>query len=146
MNQAIDQLKLESKSKEIHLVGYSGGGAVVVLVAARRNDVASLRTLAGNLDHEAVSRTHGVSILNGSLNPMDYAARISSIPQEHLVGTKDKVIPGFIAREFAKKANNPSCVKITEVPNASHTSGWIEIWLHTLRQPLICAGEPSKSN
>ena len=145
MNQAVDRLKLEAKAKEIHLIGYSGGGAVAVLVAARRNDVASLRTIAGNLDHEAVNHYQGVSSLNGSLNPMDYAAKVSAIPQEHLVGTKDKVIPVFIAKEFAKKANNPLCVKITEVPEASHTSGWIEVWLKVLRRPLAC-GDESKSN
>lgn len=48
MSAAIDRLILPGQ--KLHLVGYSGSGAVAVLVAARRPDVVSLRTIAGNLD------------------------------------------------------------------------------------------------
>ncbi len=138
MNEAVDQLKRQADATAIHLIGYSGGGAVAVLVAARRNDVASLRTIAGNLDHEAVNRANGVSLLRGSLNALDYAQKVASIPQEHLVGGKDKIVPPLIAKKFAKKANNPACIKITEVPNATHESGWIEVWPQYLHRTPAC--------
>ena len=48
--QAIDTLKQQFQSEEIVLVGYSGGGAIAALVAARRADVADLISVAGNLD------------------------------------------------------------------------------------------------
>ena len=148
MNQAVDRLKLEAQAAKVHLIGYSGGGAVAVLLTARRTDVISLRTIAGNLDHEAVNRAHGVSSLDGSLNPIDYAAKVSRIPQEHLIGTKDKVIPLSVTQAFVKKANNASCVKITEVPDATHSSGWGAVWPRIARQPLVCGDgtDPVKSN
>lgn len=52
-NQAIDQLKQKFSADQLVLVGYSGGGAVAALVAARRSDVVRLITVAGNLDQRA---------------------------------------------------------------------------------------------
>ena len=43
----------ENRIKGIHLIGYSGGGAIAVLTASRREDVLSVRTIAANLDHSA---------------------------------------------------------------------------------------------
>jgi len=138
MSQAVDKLKELSQAVQIHLIGYSGGGAVAVLVAARRKDVASLRTIAGNLDHEAVNRYHKVSLLMGSLNAVDFARNVSTIPQEHFFGARDKVIPFFIAREFADKAENASCVHITEALTASHDTGWEELWTGYIHKQLDC--------
>ncbi len=138
MNEAVDQLKKRAEAGQIHLVGYSGGAAIAVLVAARRRDIASLRTIAGNLDHEAVTRFQAVSPLTGSLNPIDYAGQIASIPQVHYIGGKDSVIPESVSQNYAKKANNPSCIKIINVPQASQISGWIDFWPAFLDQPPVC--------
>ena len=54
IDSVIDHLKAESGAREINLVGYSGGAAIAVLIAARRSDIASLRTIAGNLDQVAI--------------------------------------------------------------------------------------------
>jgi len=48
--QAIDEAKRRLEAKRIHLVGYSGGGGLALLLAQRRTDVASLVTVAGLLD------------------------------------------------------------------------------------------------
>ena len=50
MNDAVDRLVARVPGQPVNLIGYSGGGAVAVLIAARRHDVATLRTVAGNLD------------------------------------------------------------------------------------------------
>ena len=52
-DQAIGVLKQRVGASRLVLVGYSGGGAVAALVAARRDDVVQLITVAGNLDHRA---------------------------------------------------------------------------------------------
>ncbi len=129
MNQAIDRLKHEAKAQTIRLVGYSGGGAIAVLVTARRHDVASLCTIAGNLDHKALNEFHHVTPLVGSLNPIDFAAAISRVPQVHFVGGKDKIVPAFIAKRFVARAQNPLSLKIIEIHNASHGSGWDRAWM-----------------
>lgn len=127
MDRAVDELKQRAGAQKVRLTGYSGGAAVAVLLAARRSDVVFLRTIAGSLDPEAVNRHHRVSPLSGSLDPMDVAAEVAAIPQEHLVGRKDKVVPPFIAENFVQKEGNPPTAKIVEV-NADHWSGWAEIW------------------
>ena len=132
INKAIDAVKGDAGSSKIELVGFSGGGALAVLAASGRNDVASIRTVAGNLDHAALCKYHKVSPLEGSLNPIDFAAKTSSIPQNHFVGGQDKKVPVFIAENFAKSSGNPPNIKITPVKDASHTEGWREKWRELL--------------
>jgi pimeloyl-ACP methyl ester carboxylesterase len=52
-SQAVSVLMQRVGADKLVLVGYSGGGAVAALVAARRIDVVELVTVAGNLDHHA---------------------------------------------------------------------------------------------
>lgn len=138
IDQAIEHFRKRIGALEVSLVGYSGGGAVAALVAARRKDVASLRTVAGNLDPEALNRHFGVTPLTGSLNPADHAAALSQIPQHHFVGRDDRVVPGFIASGFAKKAGDTRCIRITAIDGASHESGWTERWRKLLSLPISC--------
>ena len=121
----------------MHLVGYSGGGAVAVLVAARRSDVASLRTLAGYLDHKTLNRVKKVTPLYGSLNPMGIAQSIKDVPQIHFSGSKDQIIPSWVASNFSKVADNPNCVE-TRIVGATHKTGWIELWKKISNQFPIC--------
>ena len=138
MNEAIDQLKHASAAKEIHLVGYSGGAAVAVLVAARRKDIASLRTIAGNLDPEAVNRYHKVDPLAGSLNPMDVAAKLSNLPQLHFIGTQDNMVPPFISQNFKQKMGKSECIQVIEYKGVTHYKGWKERWLEMLNTTVDC--------
>ena len=128
INSAIDHLKKESASKDINLIGYSGGAAIAVIVASERNDVTSLRTIAGNLDTEAVNRYHKVSALPGSLNPIDVADKLSKVRMRHFVGSEDEVVPLFIAERFARKTGDINLSTVTLVKGASHSRGWEEKW------------------
>jgi tellurite resistance-related uncharacterized protein len=136
MNQAVDALEKETSASQINLIGYSGGGGVAVLLAARRNDVESLRTVAGNLDTVVVNDYHKVSQMNGSLNPIDYVNKISNIPQHHFSGSKDNIVPEFIAKKFASKIGN--CAQVSIVEGATHFSGWKENWKSLLAKPVTC--------
>lgn len=138
MNEAIDQLKHAADAKEIHLVGYSGGAAVAVLVAARRNDVVSLRTIAGNLDPEAVNRYHKVDSLAGSLNPMDVAAKLFNLPQRHFIGADDKTVPPFISQNFKQKIGRSKCIQLIEYKGVTHYKGWKKHWPDILKLPVDC--------
>ena len=137
-NEAVDALVKEAGASGVHLVGYSGGGAVAVLVAARRTDVVSLKTVAGNLDPAAVKVYHEVSPLEGSLDPLGVASKISKIPQRHYIGERDDVVPSSIVQNFSRASGNDRCIKVTRVPGATHQVGWAERWEDLLKLPVSC--------
>ncbi len=134
MDQAITSLKNAAGSEHIELIGYSGGGAVTVLVTARRNDITQFATIAGNLDHEAINAYHKVKPLKDSLNPIDVTAQISQIPQKHFIGNKDKVIPGYISKNFVEKLGPDAPCEIIVAHECSHSKGWEKIWLDLLNK------------
>lgn len=135
-NSAIDILKKKSGAQYVELVGYSGGGAIVVLVAARRNDVISLRTVAGNLNTSALCDYHHVSQLDGSLNPLDDALKTAHIPQRHFVGSRDSVIPEAIVQSFVKQEGDKDYSRVTVVEDVTHTKGWQGDWEKLLSLPV----------
>ncbi|MFA5392785.1 MAG: alpha/beta hydrolase [Candidatus Paceibacterota bacterium] len=136
-DKAIDIFKEKSGARRVELIGYSGGGAIVILVAARRTDVVALRTVAGNLNPKALSEYHQVSQLDGSMNPMDVAQKVAYMPQRHFVGLKDSVVPNFIARSFVEQEGDKGYDRINIVEGATHTKGWRARWKGLLGKPLL---------
>ncbi|WP_322046499.1 alpha/beta hydrolase [Paraburkholderia sp. J67] len=127
IDDAIDQIAARVPGQRLNLTGFSGGGAIAVLVAAQRSDVASLRTVAGNLDDEYINRTHGVSAMPDSLNPVDFAARVATIAQIHFNSDADSVVTPEVARRFATAAGG-RCVSVRTVPGMAHDSDWSRQW------------------
>ena len=95
---AIDALMLRFGADRLTLVGYSGGGAIAALVAARRRDVVMLITVAGNLDHDDWTTYHNVLPLSGSENPVNHIPALGKIPQQHYVGGRDLSHPASACR------------------------------------------------
>lgn len=89
--------------KEFVLVGYSGGGAVAALLASMREDVSAIVTVASNLDTDAWTSYHNISALHGSLNPAHFAYKLENIPQYHLVGKRDDVVPQAIFESYKSR-------------------------------------------
>jgi len=140
MNAALDDIKKRHRITGINLIGFSGGGNLAALLTAQRNDVLSLRTVAGNLDHELQSQIHDVSPMPNSLNAKDIVKRISHIPQIHFIGAQDTIIPAEIAESYAKfiKQDKKACTQLQIIPNASHTKGWEDKWLKLLEVETNC--------
>ena len=141
-NQVIERA-LETADRPgmpIGLVGYSGGGAVAALIAARRDDISWLVTIAGNLDHNKWTEIHDLTPLYDSLNPPDYAAELQEIPQLHLVGEEDENIPPSVAESYAKAFANRANVEVEVVPDSDHHCCWERTW------PLpLCRFQPAVS-
>jgi hypothetical protein len=137
LNKALNQLVARVPGQGIELVGYSGGGALAVLLAAQRTDVASIRTVAGNLDSEFVNRLHDVSAMPESVNPIDVAAQVASIPQIHFSGADDQVVPPAIAIRFTA-ATGARCARTLTVPRLAHESDWQAQWPTLLAMPPAC--------
>ncbi len=114
--------------KSIALVGYSGGGTVAALIAARRQDVAWLITIAANLDHKSWTDMHQVTPLSGSLNAADYAASIQSLPQLHLTGGRDRIVPLEVTEAFLNRMTDRTRVSVRTVPEFDHECCWARDW------------------
>jgi hypothetical protein len=128
VSEAIDLGKEKAKAGKLEIIGFSGGGAVAILVAAHRSDVSAIRTVAGNLDHRVWTRHHKVDPLTGSLNAADVAKEIAHIPQIHYIGSQDKNMGRSVAESFLSKAGRDACIKIQTVTGATHSKGWERVW------------------
>lgn len=126
-----------TNKKLFSLVGYSGGGGIAILVAARNKKVKDIVTIAGNLDIDTFSNYHNIKPMTGSLNPIDYAKQVTDIPQLHLSGDDDKVVPKLIVDTFVKACNS-KCVHQKSYKNISHSKGWEGVWHDVLKTPLVC--------
>ena len=135
MGRAIDLLKNKSGAKRVELIGYSGGGALAVLIAARRDDIFALRTVAGNLDPKGLCAYHNVSQLDGSMDPLDAAQKVAHVPQRHFIGSKDKAVPSSIAESFIKREGDTDYGRITVVEGVTHKDGWRDEWERLLSIP-----------
>lgn len=137
---SIDQTinHFSTKGQSINIIGFSGGGALAVLIAAKRNDISTIRTVAGNLDHVAMHNHHNVTQLNNSLNAADYAKEVQDIPQLHFVGANDKIVPPLVSNSFVEHTSSQKCIHVTNIKNATHTKGWDERWQELLNIPVTC--------
>ncbi|QHE94773.1 alpha/beta hydrolase [Pandoraea fibrosis] len=141
MDAAVGQLAKRVPGQAVEIVGYSGGGAIAVLVAARRHDVVTLRTVAGNLDVEYVNQVHRVSPMPASRNPIDVARQVAGIAQVHFSGAQDTVVPPEVARRFASAAGG-ACVKTRVVNGMTHDGDWAQRWRDLLAQTPVCDARP----
>jgi pimeloyl-ACP methyl ester carboxylesterase len=127
MDMALKEAKNVLRADRLHLIGYSGGGALAVLLASMRRDVATLMTVAGNLDHEKWTHYHQVTPLYDSLNPVNVAASVRC-PQVHFVGSEDEIVPPFIVRSFVDRMGDSLGTKLVEIPKFDHNCCWVKAW------------------
>lgn len=128
LNQAIDTLKTTTDAQHLTLVGYSGGAALAMLVAVRRNDVRDIITVAGNLDHAAWTDYHHVRPLDESLNPVDQIAALANIRQVHLSGADDTVTPPVLTTRFVAAFPEPRQAIVRIIPGYTHQCCWAQDW------------------
>lgn len=112
----------------IILVGYSGGGVIATLLAARRKDVRGLITVAANLDVAMWTTHHGVTPLAGSLDPANEASALAHVPQVHFVGGKDMVVPPSVVEAFVAKLPPGTPVHLHIEPGFDHRCCWSLEW------------------
>lgn len=127
-NLAIDQLKQRFQAHHLVLVGYSGGGAVAALAAARRKDVSLLVTVAGNLDPDAWARINKITPLKHSLNPSDAWQDLVGVPQLHLAGGHDTTITPEVTRRYVSRFPKDRQPVLRIIERFDHQCCWVEQW------------------
>lgn len=122
----IDELSI--KYKEIHLVGYSGGAGIGMYLGSLDNkSIKSIRTIAGNINHNVLTELLNISNLNKSINFYPVVKKTKEIPQTHYYGLKDNVVPNQMQILYKNQNADNNCIKIKSV-KATHNKGWIEFW------------------
>ncbi|MBL8343177.1 MAG: alpha/beta hydrolase [Rubrivivax sp.] len=144
VQEALDKLKAEAGVQQLQLVGYSGGGAIAALVAARRRDISRLVTVAGNLDTAQWSAHHGLPHVAGSLNPADAAAGLQDLPQVHFLGAEDAVVPAALATGWPQALQGPAGRNLKRVLGQQHVCCWAQAW-PTLQSSLPPSGPELRS-
>lgn len=138
LDRALDLLKTRYGNREFELIGYSGGAALALLLAATRDDVTEVQTLAGNLSPRLWAQLRELTPLAGSLEPLDYRQRLSRLPQRHLVGLDDTIVPADLSRRYYRALGTAQCLSIIDLPGVTHDRGWEDAWRQWREWPLRC--------
>lgn len=139
MHLALDQVLRDFNVQELELIGYSGGAAIALLLAAQRDDVQQVQTIAGNLSPKVWVQFHGLTALSDSQDPTAYAKKLQSIRQRHFVGELDKNISLPLFYQFMQHFSpQPDCVELVVVPEADHAQGWSSAWQSTSQRSIRC--------
>jgi pimeloyl-ACP methyl ester carboxylesterase len=135
-SEVLDILKSQYGLQGFELVGYSGGAAVALLLAASRTDVVQVQTIAGNLDPQAWTQLKRIAPLAGSLNPVDFADQLAKLPQRHFIGLNDTVVPTEVSQTYMLKVQ-PICGETVYV-DADHHSGFDDSWKSNRDKAVKC--------
>ncbi len=120
MNKLVQKV---TEGNRFNLIGFSGGGGVAALIAARNDKVNSLITLAGTLDHVKLHKHHSVTQLKNSYNPIEFADKLKAVPQIHYSGSVDRVMPPMIAKRFVEAVDSPNASHVI-LEGVSHNENW----------------------
>jgi hypothetical protein len=140
-NEVLDEIKKRYDITEFNLIGYDGGANIAAALVASRDDIASIRTVAGTLT-PAVSYDAKTSPLDAdSITAYGIAPQLAKTPQHHFIGAGDDVAPAAGYHSFRQQMGESKCVHYTFVQDADHTRGWVEKWPEMLKATVECEPE-----
>jgi pimeloyl-ACP methyl ester carboxylesterase len=134
VDEAVNIVKRVTGKPKVELIGYSGGGTLATLLAAHRQDVSRVITIAANLDPSFWAVHHGVTPLHESLNPINFATRLGRIPQVIFVGGRDRIVPASVSAHYRQALPRDTPVTIITIASFTHTCCWADRWPELLRQ------------
>lgn len=124
LTSAIRVLVTSGGYERLDLFGYSGGGALAMLLAERLPETRRVATLAANLDVEAWARYHEISGLTASLNPAKRPPLRDEILQRHYAGGRDEVVPVRFTAQGVQGRN----AELIVVDEFTHVCCWEKLW------------------
>lgn len=125
---ALTQLKSSLGVRRIRLIGYSGGGVIAALLAARRDDVELLVTVAAPLAVSEWVAWHGASPLTGSLDPAELGENVHLPTSVHFVGGKDRIVPASVVEKFIHRKGG----RMETISSFDHDCCWVRDWVELL--------------
>ncbi|WP_114090569.1 S9 family peptidase [Thalassospira profundimaris] len=135
LSMALDQFKQRFQARHIVLVGYSGGGALAVLLASERSDVTGIVTVVGNLDLAYWAQRDGLTPLSGSIDPADVAPKIANIAQLHLAGGRDDAVGPDVTQAYMAALPAGAKVEMLGFDQYDHHCCWARDWREISQRP-----------
>ena len=123
----LNTLKKAHNIHQFELIGYSGGGTLAALLAAYRDDVTKLITIAANLDTDIFDSHHNLKQNPYTLNPA-HVQILDNVHHRHLVGAADSIVPARVVRSFLSKQGLKTLHTLKIYPNITHEEGWESVW------------------
>ncbi|MBP5344316.1 MAG: hypothetical protein J6Y85_04525 [Alphaproteobacteria bacterium] len=116
IDSILQAIQIISKKQPVILIGYSGGALLSGLVINKNSTIPIQKwiTLAGVLNHTKWTQ-------NLHLPPLTDSAdlnKLPSVPQLHLIGDKDQVVPYPLTKTLVDEKN------LIIIPNATHDTGY----------------------
>ena len=136
--EVLDTIKEQNNNNKFNLIAYSGGDTIALMLGANREDIHSISTIAGNLNHNELSRMTKTSPLTNSILTNEFIFKTEKIPQIHYYGEKDKVIPEKIFLDYKNSFSKQNCIKIFKIETLDHFSGWDLFWKNNLEKTPVC--------
>lgn len=139
-HQALNEISARYDIHNFHLVGYGGGANTAAVLAAQRDDVISLRTVAGDLNPDFTAHVRDVQPLDtDSVLAIDYAQDLTMVPQHHFIGAADDIITPGAYHSYRQAVGLSDCIHYSMVADADHFRGWVEKWPELLALAPQCA-------
>jgi len=123
-DEVLDRVKRRSGAGRLRLYGYSGGGVIATLLAARRNDVDALVTVAAPLSLAAWVAVHEATPLRGSLDPGELGENARFRHGVHFVGSEDRTVPPSVVERFVRRMGG----RMERLPGYDHDCCWLRDW------------------
>lgn len=115
------------KGQHVILIGYSGGANIAIQMLDNLKEVKGLLTVAGNLDDKHFSSYHSLpTSLKGANDRI--LRRNKHIPQLHISGQNDEIIPPSLTTKMLGDVSNSECVAVEAQANTSHEGPWVIPW------------------
>lgn len=143
MASGLKQLLLRHRARAVLLVGYSGGGVLAAALAERLALPVFLVTIATNLDVAAWVSHHGYLPLDPGFDPAQSLAALAVLPQLHLQGLRDDVVPPATTVRYTSAMIRST---LRAFPEADHRCCWRTIWADLLEEAPWAAVFPAKGS
>ena len=131
LRQALLNSRYQRIDQPIVFIGYSGGGALAMLLAEHFPQAQAVLTVAGNLDHDGWTTLHKYSPLSGSLNPATRPPLPARIVQLHFAGGRDHNIPAELIKPVIDRQHY---AKLKVIDSYDHRCCWEVDWPKILNQ------------
>ena len=140
VSKTMDDIKKRYGITSFDVIGYQGGGVIALALTLDRKDIGSVRTVATPLDTNLLTQRYKVPAMTGSVNPVEFSARVVNVPQIHYFGHLEEDIPykAMYDSYAAAAGNNYSCMQFQEIKRASDDKGFVRIWPKLLQAPVDC--------